>query len=161
MANVPDIVTGGGEGLVRQYAEKVYGMPPEQVVGTAGATTVRLTTGARGVAFSFLWGGGEDGPPHQGNRSSCYNEQQWREGGRAMSSHDRPKAYEAAANGGRPADAQVQRRGDGRAPDAAGAARRCRARVRLRSAAGLPDTKVGAFKPDACTTRRSAKGSGR
>jgi len=32
------IVTGGGQDFVRQYAEKVYGIPPEQVVGTAGAT---------------------------------------------------------------------------------------------------------------------------
>jgi phosphoglycolate phosphatase-like HAD superfamily hydrolase len=32
------IVTGGGQDFVRLYAEKVYGIPPEQVVGTAGAT---------------------------------------------------------------------------------------------------------------------------
>jgi phosphoserine phosphatase len=32
------IVTGGGQGFVRAYAEQVYGIPPEQVVGTAGAT---------------------------------------------------------------------------------------------------------------------------
>ncbi len=32
------IVTGGGQDFVRMYAEKVYGIPPEQVVGTAGAT---------------------------------------------------------------------------------------------------------------------------
>lgn len=32
------IVTGGGQDFVRTYAEKVYGIPPEQVVGTAGAT---------------------------------------------------------------------------------------------------------------------------
>jgi hypothetical protein len=32
------IVTGGGQDFVRVYAEKVYGIPPEQVVGTAGAT---------------------------------------------------------------------------------------------------------------------------
>jgi phosphoglycolate phosphatase-like HAD superfamily hydrolase len=32
------IVTGGGQDFVRQYAEKVYGIPPEQVIGTAGAT---------------------------------------------------------------------------------------------------------------------------
>ena len=33
------IVTGGGQDFVRVYAEQVYGIPPEQVVGTAGATT--------------------------------------------------------------------------------------------------------------------------
>ena len=32
------IVTGGGQDFVRVYAEKVYGVPREQVVGTAGAT---------------------------------------------------------------------------------------------------------------------------
>ncbi|HET7881308.1 MAG TPA: HAD family hydrolase [Acetobacteraceae bacterium] len=31
------IVTGGGQDFVRLYAEAVYGIPPEQVVGTAGA----------------------------------------------------------------------------------------------------------------------------
>jgi phosphoglycolate phosphatase-like HAD superfamily hydrolase len=30
------IVTGGGQDFVRTYSEKVYGIPPEQVVGTAG-----------------------------------------------------------------------------------------------------------------------------
>lgn len=32
------IVTGGGQDFVRVYAEAVYGVPPEEVVGTAGAT---------------------------------------------------------------------------------------------------------------------------
>ncbi|MCX5863433.1 MAG: HAD family hydrolase [Deltaproteobacteria bacterium] len=32
------IVTGGGQDFVRAYSERVYGIPPEQVVGTAGAT---------------------------------------------------------------------------------------------------------------------------
>jgi phosphoglycolate phosphatase-like HAD superfamily hydrolase len=42
------IVTGGGQDFVRVYAEKVYGIPPEQVVGTAG-----------GTKFSY----GKDGKP--------------------------------------------------------------------------------------------------
>src|SRR5262245_19554343 len=33
------IVTGGGQDFVRNYAEAVYDVPPEQVVGTAGGTT--------------------------------------------------------------------------------------------------------------------------
>jgi phosphoglycolate phosphatase-like HAD superfamily hydrolase len=33
------IVTGGGQDFVRNYADKVYGIPPERVVGTAGGTT--------------------------------------------------------------------------------------------------------------------------
>lgn len=33
------IVTGGGQDFVRVYSEEVYGVPPEQVIGTAGGTT--------------------------------------------------------------------------------------------------------------------------
>jgi phosphoserine phosphatase len=32
------IVTGGGQDFVRQYAEATYGIPPEQIVGSAGET---------------------------------------------------------------------------------------------------------------------------
>jgi len=32
------IVTGGGQDFVRVYAERTYGIPPEQVVGSAGGT---------------------------------------------------------------------------------------------------------------------------
>src|SRR4029453_6635727 len=32
------IVTGGGQDFVRMYAERTYGIPPEQVVGTAAST---------------------------------------------------------------------------------------------------------------------------
>jgi phosphoserine phosphatase len=32
------IVTGGGQDFVRMYADEVYGIPPEQVVGTASGT---------------------------------------------------------------------------------------------------------------------------
>jgi phosphoglycolate phosphatase-like HAD superfamily hydrolase len=33
------IVTGGGQDFVRVYSEQVYGIPPEQVVGTAGGVS--------------------------------------------------------------------------------------------------------------------------
>jgi hypothetical protein len=33
--------TGGGQDFVRMYSEQVYGVPPEQVVGTAGGTSYR------------------------------------------------------------------------------------------------------------------------
>ena len=33
------IVTGGGQDFVRVYSEATYGIPPEQVIGTAAATT--------------------------------------------------------------------------------------------------------------------------
>jgi hypothetical protein len=32
------IVTGGGQDFVRTYAAEAYGIPPEQVIGSAGAT---------------------------------------------------------------------------------------------------------------------------
>src|SRR2546430_10904587 len=32
------IVTGGGQDFVRTYSEKVYGIPPEQVVGSVAGT---------------------------------------------------------------------------------------------------------------------------
>lgn len=32
------IVTGGGQDFVRAYAEQTYGIPPEEIVGTAGST---------------------------------------------------------------------------------------------------------------------------
>src|SRR4029453_17928912 len=35
------IRTGGGQDFVRVYSERVYGIPPEQVVGTAGRTSYR------------------------------------------------------------------------------------------------------------------------
>jgi len=43
------IVTGGGQDFVRVYAERVYGVPPEQVVGTAGAT--KFSYGENGEPF--------------------------------------------------------------------------------------------------------------
>ena len=32
------IVTGGGQDFVRLYSQQVYGIPPEQIVGTATGT---------------------------------------------------------------------------------------------------------------------------
>jgi phosphoserine phosphatase len=41
------IVTGGGQDFVRVYAEQTYGVPPEQVVGTAGGTKYGYTKNGR------------------------------------------------------------------------------------------------------------------
>jgi hypothetical protein len=41
------IVTGGGQDFVRVYAEATYGIPPEQVVGTAGGTSYGYRQGGR------------------------------------------------------------------------------------------------------------------
>jgi len=40
------LVTGGGQDFVRVYSEKVYGIPPEQVVGSAGVTPLVMTQAA-------------------------------------------------------------------------------------------------------------------
>jgi phosphoserine phosphatase len=39
------IVTGGGQDFVRAYAQRVYGVPPEQVVGSSIATTYEIKDG--------------------------------------------------------------------------------------------------------------------
>jgi phosphoglycolate phosphatase-like HAD superfamily hydrolase len=43
------IVTGGGQDFVRVYSEKVYGIPPEQVVGSAGGTSYGYDKSGRPV----------------------------------------------------------------------------------------------------------------
>ena len=43
------IVTGGGQDFVRQYAEATYGIPPEQVVGSARRDEVWLRQGRQTV----------------------------------------------------------------------------------------------------------------
>src|SRR3954468_15414384 len=41
------IVTGGGQDFVRVYAEEVYGVPPEQVIGTAGGVSYSYDASGR------------------------------------------------------------------------------------------------------------------
>jgi phosphoglycolate phosphatase-like HAD superfamily hydrolase len=43
------IVTGGGQDFVRVYSEAVYGIPPEQVVGTAAGTTYGYDKGGNPI----------------------------------------------------------------------------------------------------------------
>jgi phosphoserine phosphatase len=43
------IVTGGGQDFVRAYAQKTYGIPPEQVVGTAGGASYGYDNNGRPV----------------------------------------------------------------------------------------------------------------
>ena len=50
------IVTGGGQDCVRVYSERVYGIPPEQVVGTAGRTTYRYEK--NGKVYAYAWSDG-------------------------------------------------------------------------------------------------------
>ena len=41
------IVTGGGQDFVRVYAQEVYGVPPEQVIGTAGGVSYSYDASGR------------------------------------------------------------------------------------------------------------------
>ncbi|HLY02322.1 MAG TPA: HAD family hydrolase [Candidatus Cybelea sp.] len=43
------IVTGGGQAFVRTFAQQVYGIPPERVIGSAAKTSYSYTTEGRGV----------------------------------------------------------------------------------------------------------------
>jgi phosphoglycolate phosphatase-like HAD superfamily hydrolase len=43
------IVTGGGQDFVRVYSDQVYGIPPEQVVGTAGDTKYGYDTNRKPI----------------------------------------------------------------------------------------------------------------
>jgi phosphoglycolate phosphatase-like HAD superfamily hydrolase len=43
------IVTGGGQDFVRLYSEKVYGIPPEQVVGTCAGHDLQLRQGRQAL----------------------------------------------------------------------------------------------------------------
>jgi haloacid dehalogenase-like hydrolase len=43
------IVTGGGQDFVRVYSERVYGIPPEQVVGSAGGTKYSYDTDGKPI----------------------------------------------------------------------------------------------------------------
>jgi phosphoglycolate phosphatase-like HAD superfamily hydrolase len=43
------IVTGGGQDFVRVYSEEVYGIPPEQIVGSVGATKYGYDTDGKPI----------------------------------------------------------------------------------------------------------------
>ena len=43
------IVTGGGQDFVRAYAQQVYGIPPEQIIGSAVATKYTYDAAGKGV----------------------------------------------------------------------------------------------------------------
>ena len=71
------IVTGGGQDFVRVYSEATYGIPPEQVVGTAGGTTYTLRQGRQA-------------DPDQGAEASAQRQQCRQAGGHPPD--DRPPA---------------------------------------------------------------------
>ena len=52
------IVTGGGQEFVRAYAERVYGIPPEQVVGSTADVTFGYEKTGKSVRPRFRRGCG-------------------------------------------------------------------------------------------------------
>ncbi len=115
------IVTGGGHDFVRVYSEQVYGIPPEQVVGTAGGTRYGYDKNGRPFLTKepkLLLNDNNAGKP---------------EGIHLMIGR---RPYAAFGNStGEPADAGVHK---GRRRHAAGdarIARRCDPRIRIRSCA--------------------------
>jgi hypothetical protein len=49
------IVTGGGQDFVRVYSARVYGIPPEQVVGTMGGTKYGYDKDGRPILTKEPW----------------------------------------------------------------------------------------------------------
>ena len=90
------IVTGGGQDFVRVYAEQTYGIPPEQVVGTAGGTKYGYDKGRQAV-------------PDEGTEAAP--ERQQRRETRRHLFDDRPPAVRGVRQlDRRPADARVHDR---------------------------------------------------
>jgi phosphoglycolate phosphatase-like HAD superfamily hydrolase len=103
------IATGGGQDFVRVYSERVYGIPPEQVVGTVG-----------GTKFGYR----QDDKPFLTKEPKLLlnDDRAGKPEGIHMMIGRRP--YAAFGNSvGRPADAGMDRRWPSRAPENAGAAR--------------------------------------
>ena len=129
------IVTGGGQDFVRVYSERTYGIPPEQVVGTAGGTK---------------YGYDKDGKPFLTKEPKLLlndNNAGKPEGIHLMIGR---RPYAAFGNSARrPADVGIHRGGRRHAARDAGAARRREARVRLRSGAGTASHEGWRFHPEA------------
>lgn len=128
------IVTGGGQDFVRVYAEAVYGVPPEQVVGSAGS--VALTRDAQGRTALvkqpklFLL---DDGPGKPEGIHFAIGRRPILAAGN--SSGDR-EMLEYASGGARPSLCVLVLHDDAEREFAYGPAR------------GLPATSVGTFPPD-------------
>jgi phosphoglycolate phosphatase-like HAD superfamily hydrolase len=62
------IVTGGGQDFVRTFSERVYGVPRDQVVGSAGGATFSYNAGGKAVLTKdpkLLWIDDKAGKPVQ------------------------------------------------------------------------------------------------
>jgi phosphoglycolate phosphatase-like HAD superfamily hydrolase len=125
------IVTGGGQDFVRVYSEATYGVPPEQVVGTAGATT---------------YGYGKDGKPFlTKDPKLLLNDNN---AGKPEGIHLEIGRRPVAAFGNSPGDKQMleyTKAGDGARLAMLLLHDDDKREYAYGPAQGLPDTKVGAF----------------
>jgi phosphoglycolate phosphatase-like HAD superfamily hydrolase len=111
------MVTGGGQDFARMGSEKVYGIPPEQVVGTASATKYEYNKDGRPTLFKEP-------------KLTLFDDF----GGKAEGIHLMIGRRPYAAFGKldrRPADARIHWRRRWHSADDAGAARRCATRICL------------------------------
>ena len=134
------IVTGGGQDFVRVYSEQTYGIPPEQVVGSALGTK---------------YGYDKDGKPILTKEPKLLLNDN--DAGKPEGIHLMIGRRPCAAFGNshrRPADAGIHQGRRRRAARDAGAARRREARVRLRPGPRDCPTPKSAPSPRRSTTRR-------
>ena len=125
------IVTGGGQDFVRVYAEQVYGIPPEQVVGTAGGTK---------------YGYDKDGKPFLTKEPKLLlndNNAGKPEGIHLMIGRRPVRGVRQLDR--RPADARIHQAGDGARLAMLVLHDDAKREYAYGPAQGLPDTKVGTF----------------
>ena len=116
------IVTGGGQDFVRAYAESVYGVPPEQVIGTM---------------FGLNFKPGADGKPVLVREAKVLLTNDGAGKPEGIHLDDRPQtAVRLRQLGRRPRDARICDGGRRRPSGHDRPARRRRARIRLRAGAG-------------------------
>ena len=111
------IVSGGGVEFMRPWTERVYGVPPEQVVGSSIKTKFQMRDGQAG-AFSF--GGGE------------FHRRRSRQAGRHQRVRRPPPDRGVRQLRWRSANAAMDHNGRGRTPWRSCPSHRCEARICLR-----------------------------
>jgi hypothetical protein len=125
------IVTGGGQDFVRAYSEEVYGIPPEQVVGTA-----------LGTRYAYA----RDGKPLLTKEPKLLLDDN--EAGKPQGIHLMIGRRPHAAFGNTPGDRQMleyTKAGDGARLSMLVLHDDGKREYAYGPAQGLPDTKVGAF----------------
>ena len=131
------IVSGGGIEFMRAVAEQVYGIPPEQVVGSSGVTKFEMGADGKPVLMKAA-----EGRIHRRRPGQA---------GRHQPLHRPPPDPRLRQFRRRPADAAMDRGRRGRALHGHRAPHRCRARMGLR-----PHSHIG--KLDKALDEAAAKG---